>query len=608
MKYRGLKKLTLLVLAVVSSTSLANSPLYASTINEAGPEQVQSVAASYLPTQQPGNKGALKPRWVPDKPGKIALDPHRAIAGVFVLKFVEGSHVRLDSNGLSLDVKAIAAAPDEAKRLARSGLDPAKAAAQLAQVSQLLSDYEGKYGFKVQPLFQLKDKAPQGESQFAEKSQLERQAGEELADLDLYYVVQAANFKEIAVQEQLMNQLNAFAIVEQVHPDVPASGAQVRSPDVGSRQSYLDPAPAGLDGRFTRGRIGGRGEGVHFVDVEYDWITDHEDFAPSSNLFWGGRSVCPYDGNGSEHGTAVMGIIAARDNGMGVTGFAPNVSYGLSSVCRPFDYAAGLAVAVFSGENVTGRMHAYVVANAINAASSALGAGDGMLIEQHTPGPGTGLSCPCNCSQWEYVPMEYYQESFDAIRRATARGIIVVEAAANGSQDLDRSVFDGRFNRALRDSQAILVGASGAGDGMVACFSSSAHRIDVYAWGGCVVTLGYGDGASAPPPFNNTAIPRHYTGGFGGTSSASAIVAGAVISVQGARLGAGLPRFLPGQMRDLLVSTGTPQQDAPAVIAARPIGVQPDLRGAFQRSVLPSSPSTGTLVGLNLPGSDYRSF
>src|SRR5205085_1729721 len=171
------------------------------------------------------------------------------------------------------------------------------------------------------------------------------------------------------------------------------------------------------------------------------------------------------------------------------------------------------------------------------AAASALGAGDGMLIEQHTPGPGTGLSCPCNCSQWEYVPMEYYQESFDAIRRATARGIIVVEAAANGSQDLDRSIFGGRFNRALRDSQAILVGASGAGDGMVACFSSSAHRIDVYAWGGGVVTLGYGDGASAPPPFNNTAIPRHYTGGFGGTSSASAIVAGAVISVQGARLG-----------------------------------------------------------------------
>ena len=117
-----------------------------------------------------------------------------------------------------------------------------------------------------------------------------------------------------------------------------------------------------------------------------------------------------------------------------------------------------------------------------------------------------------------------------------------------------------------------------------------------------------GDGASAPPPFNNTAIPRHYTGGFGGTSSASAIVAGAVISVQGARLGAGLPRFLPSQMRDLLVSTGTPQQDTPAVIAARPIGVQPDLRGAFQRSVLPFSPSTGTLVGLNLPGSDYRSF
>jgi hypothetical protein len=56
--------------------------------------------------------------------------------------------------------------------------------------------------------------------------------------------------------------------------------------------------------------------------------------------------------------------------------------------------------------------------------------------------------------------MEYYQESFDVIRRAPARGIVVVEAAGNGGQNLDSTIYGSRFFLNARNSQAILVGAS----------------------------------------------------------------------------------------------------------------------------------------------------
>lgn len=550
----------------------------------------------------------LKPRWVPPKPDRIVLDPKQAIAGVFVLKFVEGSHVRLGPNGLYLYPKTIAAHRNEINRLARAGLDPQKAAAQLAEVQSLLSTYKAKAGFKVDPLFQFGTKdGGMRKDRFAEKSKLEEVAREELADLELYYVVHAPNFKDIDVQTELMNRLNAFALVEQVHPDVPSSGAHVLL-DVTSNQTYLNAAPAGLDGRFIWTRAGGQGENMKFVDVEFDWVRDHEDFPPQSNWFWGDRPGCAYDGNWSEHGTAVMGIVAAPANGVGVTGFAPNVRWGLASVCRPFDYLAAGTIATFSGENFVGRAQSVVVANAIATATSALGPGDVMLVEQHAPGPGAGSACVCNCGTWEYVPMEYYQESFDAISHATGANIIVIEAAANGGQNLDHPAYRGRFDRAIRDSRAILVGAAGPGDGKVQCFSSSSRRIDLYAWGSGVTTLGYGNGAAAPAPFNNTNIPQRYTQGFGGTSSAAAIVAGSIVSLQGARIGAGLPRLLPDQVRELLITTGTPQQDRGAVLAERPIGVQPDLRAAFQRSVSPASSIPAQLIGMDLPGGDSRSF
>ncbi len=567
--------------------------------------------------QQPGNNNVFEPfkdnwpelkrgehnlvqRFVPQKPDKITVDKKNCIAGVFVLKFTEGTHIRLKDGKLFFDDKNALQNSEEMYRLARSGLKADGITGQLQQVVGILDKARSNYKFDIAYAFRTNKQPYTTDDQFIQKAELEQRAGEELADLDLYYVVYAPNFKDPAAEEDVMNQFNKFGIVEMVYPAMMSTGAVVKSnekeeffspppptTDISSMQGYLNAAPTGLDARFAWTQRGGRGDGIRIADVEYDWVTDHEDFP--RNWFWGARPVlCPYVREGSEHGTAVMGELAAPDNGMGVTGFVSNVSYGTSTACRPFDYVWASVVASFSGENWVGRCHNVVVANAIVAASDALRPGDVLLIEQHTAGPASGLPCTLgDCSQWEYVPMEYYQECFDAIRRATAAGRLVVEAAGNGSMNLDAPRYGNRFNLSVRNSQAILVGASGMGNRVTANFSNTSGRVDVHAWGGGVVTLGYGGGS--PSPFDNTPINRFYTSGFGGTSSASPMVAGSVASIQATRLAAGLPLMSPTNMRSLLVSTGTLQ------VSGAPIGPQPNLRAAIIRS-------TGLAGGFSGPG------
>lgn len=557
-------------------------------------------------------KSLLRPRFAPPKPSKIVIDPERSIAGVFIIKFVEGSHVRLGPNGLMIDErggqpnavqqqqptvsaalmvdeKSVQSNMEEDRRLARAGLKPGEASKELNRVSETLRKYQASHGFNLgylfrPPQFVYLPATEDADAPFREKDELEQRSGEELADLDLYYVVYAKDFRDIAAQQKLMNRLNAYRIIEQVHVAVPAEGADAGTPDISTQQGYLGPAPSGLDGLFAWTQPGGRGDGVRLIDVEGDWATDHEDFAPAAQMFWGGRPVaCAYDSVGSEHGTAVMGIIAARDNGLGITGFAPNVQYGLSSSCRPFDYVWAEIVATFSGENRLGRRYNVVVANAMQVAADQLRPGDILLIELHVPGPNTDTPCRArsNCRQWGFVPMEYYQESFDVIRRTTARGVIVVEVAGNGTQNLDTPPYGGRFSPSVRHSGALLVGGSGAGDNMPNGSSNSSQRVDVHAWGAGVVTLGYGiDGT---PPFDGAPRPINcfYTNSFNGTSSAAAIVAGAVASLQGARRAAGRPPLTPVELTALLLATGSPQLGSFSAIAARPIGVQPNLRAAI---------------------------
>jgi hypothetical protein len=146
--------------------------------------------------------------------------------------------------------------------------------------------------------------------------------------------------------------------------------------------------------------------------------------------------------------------------------------------------------------------------------------------------------------------------------------------------NLDQLACGTTFDRTVQDSGAIIVGAglppgSGA-DRQRELFSSYGSRVDVQGWGSGVRTTGYGTAYVDPDDPTNPNF--WYAGSFGGTSSASPMVAGAAANLQGiATLQFGAP-LTPLQMRDLLVNTGSPQQGD----IKRHIGPRPDLRKASE--------------------------
>jgi serine protease len=350
----------------------------------------------------------------------------------------------------------------------------------------------------------------------------------------------------------LVQALGRDPAVEQafVEPEVTLPRIRVRSldadtcpittPSFESYQGYLGPAPQGIDAPVAW-RHGLRGSGVWFADIEGGWNARHEDLPTERIEHVVGKPIP--DPSWRAHGTAVLGEVVGRDNGRGVVGIAPEVE-------RVFTASIG-------GTSV---------ARAIDVAARRLRPGDVLLIELQSSGP-----------RGRWVPVEYWDDVYDAIHAATERGVIVIEAAGNGGEDLDRRAYDGKFDRARRDSGAIVVGAGGPPrEGFVdrerLDFSNYGARVDVQGWGRKVATLDYGDLQAC-----DGSGDRHYTGEFAGTSSASPIVAGAAILVQDHARAQG--RVLrPRELRELLRVTGTPQ----AGDTREHIGPRPDLARALR--------------------------
>ena len=336
--------------------------------------------------------------------------------------------------------------------------------------------------------------------------------------------------------EKMRNDLLKNDLVEAAYIKPPAVEPATNTPDFSANQGYLDAAPNGVDAKFAWQFGGGRGEGIDIIDIEQGFNFDHEDLQEN----FGGLLEGNNTPSSENHGTAVLGVMGADDNGFGVTGISHN-----SHISAISHRSLGSSQAI------------------INAADE-LNAGDIILLEMHRPGPAADE----NINQDGFIAVEWWPDDFAAIVYATSKGIIVVEAAGNGSEDFDTDIYNHKqtgfpsswknpFNLKNPQSGAIIVGAGSPSsniDRTILGFSNWGSRVDVQGWGRSVATTGYGDLQGGAD--DNC----WYTNGFSGTSSASPIVTGAIACVQGRLKARGKTLLTPRTARNLMRNTGSSQK------------------------------------------------
>lgn len=428
----------------------------------------------------------------------------RSTTKIFV-KFVEGHRVRLDAAG----------------RLASESLD-------LAEAQRLISArrVERMFTRSVDDLDQ-------------EKRELEQQSGASLADLNNYYYVTTSGKAD---SEALLNALLADPSVETADavfsekgivplsmPDLPPT-----TPLFESRQTYFGVAPRGFGHLVTRSIDGAQGLASQIVaQMEGAWVLGHED---AENLVrgnvvgttnWGsyGRST-----TWIQHGTACFGLLNANRNAYGVVGFAPLAQGKVSSLANGSSNMISLMTAQAKAGDVFTTSIAYLVSGA-------------------------------------HAPLDWTQGNFDAIRRATTKGICYFYGSGNTGRDLTSSIYRGRYAANAPESGGFIIGATAAGANSRISWSNYGPKVIANGWGSGVVTIGYGN------LFNvgggRTDRRQNYTSRFGGTSAAGPEVAGVIASLQGAQRRQNGRFLTPAQVRALLKVHGSP--------ITGNIGLRPDL-------------------------------
>jgi hypothetical protein len=479
------------------------------------------------------------------------------------------------AEGAELQRELIVIAKPEARlRATADGGVRSLEAADITPLEDLLSSED----VSLVPLFGVSE-----ERLLLEAESLAPTIEEALPDLSIFYRVQAPDdqleglaenlLKEDAVEAAYITPAAELAEVpepeeapeaeeEPINEMLPvADEAPAATPDFTARQGYLNPALGGIDARYAWTRSGGRGAGVRIIDIEGAWRFTHEDLKQNQGGVVGTQSTSKKWRN---HGTAVVGVIGGDRNTFGITGICPR--------------AHTRGVSIFGGLDSHG---------ALSTAANLLRAGDIILIELHRIGPNAA-----------YIAIEFWPHDYAAIRYAINKGVIVVEAAGNGYQNLDAAIYNNRpagfpatwknpFNPSNPTSGAVVVGAGAPPPGTHGGnhgpdrsrlgFSNYGRRVDCQGWGEEVTATGYGNLQGG------TNEDLWYTDTFNGTSSASPIVVGALGCTQGVLRRQGGPLLTPARAISALRATGSPQQDAPGRPATQRIGNRPNLRQLIPR-------------------------
>jgi hypothetical protein len=280
------------------------------------------------------------------------------------------------------------------------------------------------------------------------------------------------------------------------------------------RQTYMN-AGMGMNIAAVRanGELGQRAT-VRIMDAGVN--PEHEDLSGNITVV----NTRPLE-DGSHHGTATTGCIAAANNTFGMTGIASGCS------CYFYD---------------TGDLD--------------------KVMQEAEPGDLLTLSFGFR------YPLIHSLSWWERFKVLSERGVTVLMAAGNSSDDLR----PGRSNmNQYGDSGAILVGACYHNTGRRVGFSSHSHSTSLMnSWGDwSVATTGYGRLFNGGPN-------RTYTATYSGTSSATPLCCGALALIQSHAIGSQGRCLTPVRFRELIRTTGYRQADGQG------IGRRPDVRSAIR--------------------------
>ncbi|RIQ12663.1 OmpL47-type beta-barrel domain-containing protein [Jiangella rhizosphaerae] len=411
----------------------------------------------------------------------------------------------------------------------------------------------------------------------AATSRVQARSAEPLPDLASWYTALLPGGTDV---DAVLAELTALPEVVYAYPSPePAPPPAEPTPDLTPLQGYLRPSDThnGIDAELVRSDPRVRGAGIRVIDLEYNWNPFHEDLQLDWSSDIGQGRFVRIETFGDDHGTAVFGEIAAKDNGYGVTGGVPDVEiYGISPV---EDLGNGRT------SWRPGPALAFVAALKDENGQSFVRPGDALILEQQTASPLGGS---------RYAPLEWIPSVFEANKVLTAMGANVVLTGGNGNTNTDDPMYTLNgvkwFDPAVQHSGSIFVGAGGSGlratDPARArlSFSNYGQRFDLQAWGQDIYTTGYCNVLCAELGNDHN---RAYSRSFSGTSGAGPIVTNAVVAVQSYVTSVGLGPWTTAQINELLRSTGTPQ----TTNTHENIGPRPDLRAAL-RAIEVDAPTT----------------